>query len=89
MGGRLIRQSACAEYRLGGPPVSLRALSRAHGLENRRAHDRVHELERVFTAEEIDSDERARRTQRGLHLDLCQRGGQRELSAITKDRGGT
>src|SRR2546430_5827416 len=56
---------------------SLRALRLAHGLEDRRAHDGVDELEWVLVAEEIDPDERARRADRLFGLDICRSEEQR------------
>jgi hypothetical protein len=86
--GRLVSSSACAEHHLCGPPVSIRALGRGHRLEHRCPHNRVRELERILVAQEIDADERARRAQRRFRLEMCERGGQREVGAVTQGRGG-
>ena len=87
MWGRLVTPSACAEDHLRGPPVSIRALGRGHRLEHRCPHDRVRELERILVAQEIDADERARRAQRRFRLEICERGCEREVGAVTKGRG--
>ena len=48
----------------------------------------MRELEWVLVAEQIGSNEGARRRQRRAPVDAGERGSERQLSAITEDHGG-